>query len=152
MFEVKSIMKLLDLYDHPSFKLSIKTEIVRQSLVDILKSFSFSCSTKSSKDAISKAANKIVTVNKSALDALLAVNLLVSNPVLPSNYPEVIENWRRVWSNLRENRDMTTTNKIHILNDNLEVKHPVSCFDNQFHIILKFKKSKSYLKLPNNSN
>ena len=64
MFEVKSIMKLLDLYDHPSFKLSIKTEIVRQSLVDILKSFSFSCSTKSSKDAISKAANKIVTVNK----------------------------------------------------------------------------------------
>ena len=57
-------MKLLDLYDHPSFKLSIKTEIVRQSLVDILKSFSFSCSTKSSKDAISKAANKIVTVNK----------------------------------------------------------------------------------------
>ena len=58
---------------------------------------------------------------KSALDALLAINLLVSNPVLPSNYSVVIENWRQAWYVLRENRDITTTNKIHILNDHLEV-------------------------------
>ena len=57
-------MKLLDLYDHPSFKLSLKCETVRQSLVDILEGFSISCSTKSSKDAISKAARKIVTAHK----------------------------------------------------------------------------------------
>ena len=55
------------------------------------------------------------------LDALLALNLLVSNPVLPPDYPKIIQNWRQAWSKLRSCRDITTTNKIHIINDHLEV-------------------------------
>lgn len=57
-----------------------------------------------------------------ALDALLEVNNLVSNPILPPNYASVIKSWKEAWSKLRENRDITVTNKIHILNDHLEVR------------------------------
>ena len=55
------------------------------------------------------------------LGALLDVNNLVSNPVLPSNYSSVLQKWREAWSDLRDNREISEPNKIHILNDHLEV-------------------------------
>ena len=56
-------MKLLYIFDHPSFKLSLNGDIMRPNLVDILESLSFSCSTKSM-DAIYKAVRKMVTANR----------------------------------------------------------------------------------------
>ena len=58
-----------------------------------------------------------------ALDTLLAINLLVANPVLPAEYPEVIQRWRLAWQQLKENRVISTINKIHILNDHLKVSY-----------------------------
>lgn len=48
------------------------------------------------------------------------VNKLVSCPVLPDNYKEVISSWRESWNQLFKNGQITETNKIHILNDHLE--------------------------------
>ena len=55
------------------------------------------------------------------LGALLEVNNMVSNPVLPLNYSSVLSRWREAWYYLREKRNISVTNKIHILNDHLEV-------------------------------
>ena len=57
-------MKLIKIFDHRAFKLSTNRDVVRQSIVDILESFSFSCSTKQSMDAVSKVASKLVSSHK----------------------------------------------------------------------------------------
>ena len=49
-------MKLLDIFDHQSFKYCSDTCVVRDSLLGILKSFSFSCSESSVKLAIGRIA------------------------------------------------------------------------------------------------
>ena len=56
-----------------------------------------------------------------ALVALQELDLLVSSPVLPINYKEVIQAWRDAWSTLFAARDITYPNKIHIINHHLEV-------------------------------
>ena len=43
--------------------------------------------------------------------------------MLPAEYPEVIQRWRLAWQQLKENRVISTINKIHILNDHLEVSY-----------------------------
>lgn len=58
---------------------------------------------------------------KDVLYKLQDVNKLVSCPVLPDNYKEVIRSWRESWNQLFKNGQITETNKIHILNDHLEV-------------------------------
>ena len=41
------------------------------------------------------------------LGALLDVNNLVSNPVLPSNYSSVLQKWREAWCDLRDSREIS---------------------------------------------
>ena len=56
-----------------------------------------------------------------ALLALRELDLLVSNPVLPTNYREVIQAWKDAWDILFSARNITYPNKIHIINHHLEV-------------------------------
>ena len=56
-----------------------------------------------------------------ALQALCELDKVVSNPILSQNYKQVIQDWRKAWFQLFTYRDITYTNKIHIINHHLEV-------------------------------
>jgi hypothetical protein len=58
---------------------------------------------------------------KRALLAHRRLDQMVSKPILPTDYREVIQGWRETMLELFLGRDITFTNKMHIVYHHLEV-------------------------------
>ena len=50
-----------------------------------------------------------------------ALDKMVSKPVLPPDYREVLQHWREAWLALFLGRSITMTNKLHIIFHHLQV-------------------------------
>jgi hypothetical protein len=62
-----------------------------------------------------------------------ALDRMVSKPVLPDDYREVLQHWRAAWLALFLGRTITMPNKLHIVYHHLEVQCCVQCTVNREH-------------------